>query len=132
MIGFGFLDELLQRKYFHGKRNWERERPLALWRGGKELSSFGVDSKGSHHFFIAANVLEVPALVLCEFLRRRHWRAQRTKHLRSLCVCACERERERERLVIFSGTERQTILKFEQNCHLDWASQEREFHIAII
>ena len=24
--------------------------------------------------------------------------------------------------------ERQTILKFEQNCHLDWASQEREFH----
>ena len=50
MIGFGFLDELLQRKYFHGKWNWERERerererPLVLWRDGEELSGFGVDS----------------------------------------------------------------------------------------
>ena len=94
MIGFGFLDELLQREYFHGKWNWEREREretFSLWRGGEELSGFGVDSKGIHHFFIAANVLEAPALVLCEFLRRHHWRAQRAKHWCALCVCVCER-----------------------------------------
>ena len=100
--GFSFLNENNDRFWFFGwiitKKvfSWKvklRERPLALWRGGEELSGFGVDSKGSHYFFIAANVFEAPALVLCEFLRRRHWRAQRAKHSRSLCVCVCERQK---------------------------------------
>ena len=111
MIGFGFLDELLQREYFHGKWNWEREREtFSLWRGGEELSGFGVDSKGSHYFFIAANVFEAPALVLCEFLRRRHWRAQRAKHSRSLCVCVCETQKGAG--YIWRGRETGEVIRF--------------------
>lgn len=58
----------------------EKERERDLWHfeggGGGELSGFGVDFKGSHHFLVAVNVVKALLLVVCEFLRRRHGRAQ--------------------------------------------------------
>lgn len=91
--GISFLDEY--KDGFHGKVKL-RERPLALGRGG-ELGGSGLEFKGSHHLIVSANVLEALALVLCQFLRRRHWRAKIENTHTDTRTHSAERERGRKR-----------------------------------